>query len=60
MCIRDRAQVVQLAVVIQHVLLVLGGDGDLVGNAPADDAGVVVVLDLSLIHIFPANSWEAR
>ena len=45
------AQVVQLAVVIQHVLLVLGGDGDLVGNAPADDAGVVVVLDDQLFHL---------
>ena len=45
------AQVVQLAVVIQHVLLVLGGDGDLVGNAPAGDAGVVVVLDDQLFHL---------
>ena len=44
--------------VIQHIRLILGGDGDLVGHAPADDGGVVIVLVDQLFHlaegIFPA------
>ena len=44
-------QVIQDVVVVQHVLLLLGGDGDLVGHAPADDAGVVVVLLNELLHL---------
>ena len=45
------AQLVEHPMVIQHICLVLGGDGDLVGNAPADDAGVVVVLVDELLHL---------
>ena len=37
-------QVVDDVVIVQHILFVLGGDGNLVGHAPAHDAGVVVVL----------------
>ena len=52
------AQLVELVVVVQHIRLVLGGDGDLVGHAPADDGGVVVVLVNQLFHladgVFPA------
>ena len=45
------AQVVQLAVIVEHIGLVPGGDGDLIGDAPADDAGVVVVLVDELLHL---------
>ena len=45
------AEVVQHAVVVQHVALVFCGDRDLVGDAPADDAGMVVVLDDQLLHL---------
>ena len=45
------AEIVQLVVVVPHVAVILGGDGDLVGNAPADDACVVVVLDDQLFHL---------
>ena len=45
------AQVVQLPVIVEHIGLVLGGDGDLIGDAPADDAGVVVVLADQLFHL---------
>ena len=52
------AQLVEHPMVIQHIRLILGGDGDLVGHAPADDGGVVVVLVDQLFHladgIFPA------
>ena len=45
------AQLVELAVVVQHVLFIFGGDGDLVGQAPGDNAGVVVVLHDQLFHL---------
>ena len=45
------AEVVELAVVVPHVAVILGGNGDLVGDPPADDAGVVVVLDDQLFHL---------
>ena len=45
------AQVVEHAVVVQHVGLVFGRDRDLVGDAPAHDAGVVVVLGDELGHL---------
>ena len=37
--------------VVAHIAVVLSADGDLVGDAPADDAGVVVVLDDQLLHL---------
>ena len=44
--------------VVQHIGLILGGNGDLIGHAPADDGGVVVVLVDQLLHladgVFPA------
>ena len=44
-------EVVEHAVVVQHVSVVLGGDGDLVGEAPHADARVVVVLDDEFPHL---------
>ena len=49
--IQPMAQVIQRPVVIQHVPLVFGGDGNLIGHAPAHDGGVVVVLDDKLGHL---------
>ena len=50
--------------VIQHICLVLGGDGDLVGHTPTDDGGVVVVLVDQLFHladgVFPAIGQVLR
>ena len=54
------AEVVQHAVVVQHIALVLGRDGDLVGHAPADDAGVVVVLLDQLLHLADGVGAPAR
>ena len=52
------AQLVEHPMVVQHIRLILGGNGDLVGHAPADDGGVVVVLVDELLHladgVFPA------
>ena len=53
-------QVVQDPVVVQHVFGVLGGDGDLVGKPPGDDAGVVVVLDDQLFHLIDGVLPAAR
>ena len=51
-------QVVEYPVVVQHILVVLGGDGDLVAQAPHEDGRVVIILDDQLLHladcIFPA------
>ena len=44
-------QVIQHPVVVQHILFVLGGNGDLVGKTPCDDAGMVVVLHDQLFHL---------
>ena len=44
-------QVVENPVVIQHILLILGGDGDLVRDAPDADGRVVVVLDDEFLHL---------
>ena len=49
--IRLMHQVIQHMMVIQHVLLVLGGNGDFIGHTPADDAGVVVVLLNQFLHL---------
>ena len=44
-------EVVEDMVIVEHVLLVLGRDGNLVGNAPADDARMIVVLLNQLLHL---------
>ena len=44
-------EIVEHAVVVQHVSVVLGGDGDLVGEAPHADARVVVVLGDEFLHL---------
>ena len=45
------AEIVQFPVVVQHVFLVLGGDGDLVAHTPADNGCMVVVLHDQLFHL---------
>ena len=45
------AEIVQHMMVVAHVAVVLRRDRDLVRDAPADDAGVVVVLDDQLLHL---------
>ena len=45
------AEVVQHMMVVQHIAVVLRRDRDLVRDAPADDAGVVVVLDDQFLHL---------
>ena len=45
------AQIIEHAVVVQHVRVVLRGDRDLVGDAPADDGRVIVILDDQLLHL---------
>ena len=44
-------QIVEDLMVVHHVGLVLGGNGDLVGDAPDTNGGVVVVLDHQLGHL---------
>ena len=44
-------ELVKLPVIIQHILFILCGDGNLVGDSPADDTGMVVILDNQFLHL---------
>ena len=44
-------QIVQNAVVVEHILLVLRGNGNFVGKSPETDGRVVVILRDELLHL---------
>ena len=49
--VQRMAEVIQHTVVVQHILFVFGADGNFIGNSPADDRGMVVILDDQLFHL---------
>ena len=45
------AEIIEHAMIIQHVGFVFCGNGDLVAHPPADDGRMVVVLNNQLLHL---------